>query len=83
MGKWYVVVSDIIKEVYLLLLQEQAGGNRVDGSITPTFVEESSIPVERLEVVDVCLRSQPIEIANFEVGPLDIQLDQGHQSLFV
>lgn len=65
-----VVVSDVVEEMNLFLLQHQAGSDRVDRRITPTFVEETAVLVERLKVVDVGLGAEPVEAANFEVGPL-------------
>lgn len=74
MREWDVVVSNIVEEMNLFLLQEKTCGDGVNGSIAPTFVEESTILVKSLEVIQVCFGSQPVEIANFEIGPL--QLDQ-------
>ena len=54
-GEWYVVVCDIVEKVNFLLLQQETGSNRVDWRITPAFVEESSVPVESLEEVQVRL----------------------------
>lgn len=38
--------------------------------ITPSLVEESAILIQDIEEIEIRLRSQPIKIANFEVGPL-------------
>ncbi len=73
MRERYVVVSDVVKEMDLFLLQEETSGNRMDWSITPTLIKESTILVERLEKVKVCLRSQPVEVADFEIRPLKDQ----------
>jgi hypothetical protein len=40
-------------------------------SVAPTLVEESTILVKRFEIVGVGFRSQPIEVTNFKVGPLE------------
>ncbi len=69
----YVVVSDIVEEMDLFLLQEETSGDRMDWGITPTLIKESTILVERLEIVKVGLRSQPVEVADFEVRPLKDQ----------
>lgn len=39
-------------------------------SIAPTLIEESSVLVKRCEVVDVGLGAEPIEVTDFEIGPL-------------
>jgi hypothetical protein len=53
--EWYVIVRNIIEEVDFLLLQEKTCGNGVNWSITPTFIEESSVLVEGLKEIQVCL----------------------------
>lgn len=45
----------------------------MDRSITPAFVEETAIVVEGLEEIYVGFRSQPIEISNFEIRPLELR----------
>jgi hypothetical protein len=67
-----VIVSNVFKEMYLFLFEEEAGGNRVDWSITPAFVEKSTVLIERFEKVNVRLRSEPVQVADFKVGPLII-----------
>jgi hypothetical protein len=69
----YVIVSNVVEEMDLFLLQEETSGDRMDWSITPTLIKESTILVERLEIVNVGLRSQPVEVADFEVRPLKDQ----------
>jgi hypothetical protein len=69
-SEWDMVVSNVIEEVDFFLLEEKTCGNGMDWSIAPTLIEETSILVELLEVVSVGLGSKPIQIANFEVGPL-------------
>lgn len=71
MGKRDVVVCDVVKEVDLLLLQQKSGSNGVDGCVSPSLIEETTIHVEGLEKVDVCLGSEPFKVTNLEVGPLD------------
>lgn len=72
MREWHVVVGNIVEEVDLLLLQEKTSGNRVDRSITPSLVEETTVLVEGLKEVNVGLGSQPVQVADLEVGPLEI-----------
>jgi hypothetical protein len=65
-----VPVPKVLKEVDLFLRQEKTGSNGVDRGITPTLVEETTVLIEALEVVHIWLRAKPIEVADFEVGPL-------------
>lgn len=65
-----VVVSNLIPELDLFLLQQQSGGDGVDGCVAPSFIEEATVLVERAEIVDVLLGPQPIQTSNFEVRPL-------------
>ena len=69
-GEGVMPIGDIVEEVQFRLLQQESSGNRVDWSITPTFVEESSSFVEILKIVHVGLASEKVEIAHFKVGPL-------------
>lgn len=52
-----MVVCNIVEEVNLVLLKKQTSSNRVDWSIAPSFVEESAILVELVEVIGIGLRS--------------------------
>lgn len=70
MGERDVVVRDVVEEVDLFLLEEQAGGDRVHRRVAPSLVEESAVLVEGVEEIDVGVGSQPFEITDFEVGPL-------------
>jgi len=70
MREWHMIVGNLVEEVDLLLLQHDSGSNGVDGCIAPTLVEESAVPVQGREVVNVLLRAQPVQAANFEIGPL-------------
>lgn len=54
-GEGNVVVGDIVEEVNLVLRQHETGGDGVHRRVTPTLVEETTILVEGLEVVDVGL----------------------------
>lgn len=69
-SKGNVIVGNVIEEVNLLLLQHQAGGNRVDRGIAPALIEETTILIQRLEVVGVGLGAKPVEATNLKVGPL-------------
>lgn len=50
-----MVVCNIVEEVDFFLLKKETSSDRVNWGIAPAFIEESSILVEGLEVVDVCL----------------------------
>lgn len=67
-----VVVGNVVEEVDLLLVKQDTSGDGVDRSISPAFVEETSVLVKRLEEVDVSLATEPVQVADFEVGPLDV-----------
>ena len=69
-GEGHMVVSDIIEEVDLVLLQHKTSSNGVNRSIAPTLVEETAILVKRLEIVGVSLGAEPFKAADLKVGPL-------------
>ena len=53
MSEWYVVVGDIVEEMKLILWKQETSSNRVNWSITPALVEESTIFVKLVEEVGV------------------------------
>lgn len=69
-----VVVGNVVEEMDLLLVKQDTSGDRVDRSISPAFVEETSVLVKRLEEIDVSLAAEPVQVANFKVGPLHVVL---------
>jgi len=69
-GEGDVVVSDVVEEVDLFLVEHDTGGDGVDGGVTPTLVEKATILVEGLEEVGVGLGAKPVQVTDFEVGPL-------------
>ncbi len=71
MRKRHVIVCNIVEEMYFFLLQEKPGGDGVDRSVTPTFVEETAVFVELVEVIEISLGSEPVKVADFKVGPLE------------
>jgi hypothetical protein len=72
-GKWNMPVGDLVEEVDFILLQHQGCCYRVDGSVAPSFVEEAAILIKMLKVFDVSVGSQPVQIADFEIGPLYVK----------
>lgn len=71
MSERNVIVGDILEEVNLLLLKEKTSSDRVDRSITPSLVEETTVLVKRLEEIEVRLASEPGQATNLKVGPLN------------
>lgn len=71
-GEGDVVVGNVVEEVNFLLLECQAGCDGVDGGISPALVEETAVLVEGVEVIEVGGAAKPVEVADFEVGPLDM-----------
>lgn len=65
-----MVVGDFIEEVDLFLFQEQTSSNRVHWSIAPSFIEEATIAVKRFEVIQIFLRSEPVQVSDFKIRPL-------------
>jgi hypothetical protein len=67
----YVVISDVVEEVDLILFQHQSRSYRVNRSVSPPLIEETTILVKSTEVVDVSWGAQPIKVANLEIRPLE------------
>ncbi len=55
MRERHMIISDVVEEVDLLLLEEQASSDRVYGGVTPALVEEATIVVESVEEIQVRL----------------------------
>ena len=70
MRKWHVVVRNVVEEVDLVLIQEKTRGDGMHRGVTPSLVEETTVTIQGLEEVDVRLASEPIKVADLEVGPL-------------
>ena len=51
--KWLMPVPDILKEMNLALVGEKSSCNRVNGSISPAFIVESSGLVEVVEILEI------------------------------
>lgn len=69
-GKGNMVVGNLVPEMDLWLAEEDASGNRVNGCVSPSFIEETAVAVKRFKIVNVLLRSQPVQASDFKVGPL-------------
>lgn len=70
-SKRNVPVGDVVEEVNLISVQEETRSDGMDGSISPSLVEETAVLVKRLEEVEVGLASEPVQVANLKVGPLE------------
>ena len=68
-GEGNVIVRNVVKEVNLLLLEHESGGDGMNGRITPALVEETASMVQGGEVIDVRVGAEPVQVANLEVGP--------------
>lgn len=68
--EWNVPVTDIVEEVNLLFGEEKRGCDGVDRSISPSLIKEAAFVIKVLEEITVCLGTQPVQVTNFEVGPL-------------
>lgn len=53
--EWHVIVRDIVEEMDILLVQHQPSRDRVYGCVSPSFIKETTILVERSEEIDICL----------------------------
>jgi len=71
-GEGDVVVGNVVEEVDLLLLEREAGCDGMHGCVSPALIEETAVLVEGLEVVNVGGAAEPVEVADFEIGPLDM-----------
>lgn len=57
MREWNVVIGNVIEEMDFLFLEQKSGCNGVHRSITPSFVEESAVFIQGLEIIYVGWRS--------------------------
>lgn len=69
--KGNVVITNLIEEMDFLLFEEESGRNRVNGSVAPSLIEKATVLIERVEIFEVRVRSQPVQAANLKVGPLE------------
>ena len=65
-----VVVSDVVEELDLILVEQQTSRNRMNRGVTPSLVEEAAILIQRFEEINVRLASKPFQAADFKVRPL-------------
>ena len=66
-GKWDVIISNVLEEMDLVIYQGESRSQRVDRSITPALVEEATVPIEYIEKVEVLVGSEPVQISDLEV----------------
>jgi hypothetical protein len=74
--KRVMIIGDFVEEVDLILVQQQTGRERVDRGVSPPLVEETPGLIEVVKVVEIGFRSEPVEVSNFKIGPLN-QLNGG------
>ena len=67
-------VSNVTKEVDLLLVREQSCTNAMHRCVTPSLVVESAFLVQIVEELGVRLSAPEVEVADLEVRP-DWQID--------
>lgn len=65
-----MIVCNVVEEVDLFLFQHKSSSNGVDRSIAPSLIKETTVLVQRLEIIKVCLGPQPVQVTNLKVGPL-------------
>lgn len=69
-----VIVGDVLEKVDFLLFEGQPGGDGVDGRVAPALVEEAAFVVEGVEEIKIGFGAQPVEVSDFEIGPLEGRL---------
>lgn len=67
MREWDMVIGNIVPEVNFFFLQHQRSGDGVNRCIAPSLIEETTILVQRREIVNVGIGSQPFQTANLKV----------------
>lgn len=55
-----MLISNVIKEVDLILFQKQGGGDGMYGCIAPSLIVEASRGVKELEVCLVCFSAPEV-----------------------
>lgn len=51
-----MIVPNVVEEVYFLFLQHQTRSNGVNRCVTPSLVEEATVPIQRSKEVNIGLR---------------------------
>jgi hypothetical protein len=64
-----VSITNLFEEVDLILPGEKSCADTVDGGISPSFVVESTLLVQMLEIFGVCFAAPKVEITNLKVTP--------------
>jgi hypothetical protein len=65
-----VIAGYIVKEVDLILLEHESGRYRVEGCGALPLVEKTALVVQVSEEVHIGLGAEPVQVTDFEVGPL-------------
>lgn len=66
-GEGNVVVSNVVEEVKLILVEHQASGDGVDRSITPALVEEATVSVKSIKVGEISIGTKPVQVSDLKV----------------
>lgn len=69
MHKWFVTVSNILKVVDLILFKEQSRSNRVNRSVTPSLVKESTFAIQIFKERLIFWTAEKVQVANLKVAP--------------
>jgi hypothetical protein len=55
-----MIISNVVEEVDIRPVEEKSSGDGVNGSITPSLVEEAPVFIERGKVIDIRIGPQPL-----------------------
>jgi len=62
-------ITDIVKEVDLTFVGEKCCSDRMDWCVSPSFIVETSLLIQMIKEVHVCLRTPEGERSDLEIGP--------------
>jgi len=64
-----VAVSDVIEEMDLVFARKECRSNTVDRCISPSFVIETTFPIEEVEECGIRFASPQVQVSNLEIAP--------------
>jgi hypothetical protein len=53
MRKWHMIISNVVEKVNFTFIEHQRCCNAVNRSIAPSLVEETTVLIKMLEVIDI------------------------------
>ena len=65
----FMPISNILKEVDLILLREESNAETVYWCIAPSLIIESTFGIEMLKVFCIRLATPEVKVSDFEVTP--------------